>query len=115
MTREERDPVCGKYAGIIAEQASTSQPGDETICWPGVDAAVENPHWRPLATRFSQDGTTMDWNTLLTTVVIIVFIVLMMRGCGGMMAGGGCGMGRPRRRDQAKPPESSTPDQPRRS
>lgn len=42
----------------------------------------------------------MDWNTLLTTIAILVFIVLMMRGCGGMMAGGGCGMGRPRRREK---------------
>lgn len=45
----------------------------------------------------------MDWNTLLSTIAIIVFIVLMMRGCGGMIAGGGCGMGRPRRRDHEKP------------
>jgi hypothetical protein len=52
----------------------------------------------------------MDWNTVLSTIAIVVFIVLMMRGCGGMMAGGGCGMGRPRRRDHAKAPESPLSD-----
>lgn len=49
----------------------------------------------------------MDWNTVLSTIAIIVFVVLMMRGCGGMMAGGGCGMGRPRRREHDKPTENS--------
>ena len=57
----------------------------------------------------------MDWNALLSTVVVIVFIVLMMRGCGGMMAGGGCGMGRPRRKGHNEPGASSMPDQTRRS
>ena len=49
----------------------------------------------------------MDWNTVLSTIAIIVFVVLMMRGCGGMMAGGGCGMGRPRRREHDKSTENS--------
>lgn len=53
----------------------------------------------------------MDWNTVLTTFAIIAFVVVMMRGCGGMMAGGGCGMGRPRRRDHAKAPESLPSDE----
>lgn len=53
----------------------------------------------------------MDWNTVLSTIAILVFVVLMMRGCGGMMAGGGCGMGRPRRRDHEKPTETPPSDQ----
>lgn len=50
----------------------------------------------------------MDWNTVLSTIAIIVFVVLMMRGCGGMMAGGGCGMGKSRRKDRAEPEASSS-------
>lgn len=57
----------------------------------------------------------MDWNTVLSTISIIVFIVLMMRGCGGMVKGGGCGMGRPRRRDRAQPPDGPASDVARRS
>jgi hypothetical protein len=51
----------------------------------------------------------MDWNSVLTTIAIVAFIVLMMRGCGGMMAGGGCGMGKPRRRDKSTQEQEGTP------
>jgi hypothetical protein len=57
----------------------------------------------------------MDWSTIISVAAIVVFLWLMMRGCGGMMAGGGCGMGRPRRRDDAQPPESAPSNPTRRS
>lgn len=51
----------------------------------------------------------MDWYSVLTTIAIVAFIVLMMRGCGGMMAGGGCGMGKPSRRDKPTQDQDASP------
>lgn len=51
----------------------------------------------------------MGWSAVLTTIAIVAFIVLMMRGCGGMMAGGGCGMGKPRRRDKPTSEQDASP------